>query len=222
MPVDIIENLEIIRENINRACRRCGRKPEEITLVAVTKTMSIADIRKVYDLGVRNFGENRVQEAELKIAGLSLLKPEICWHMIGHLQSNKAKLAARLFGVIQSVDSVKLAEVLNQNGDGLPVLLEVNVSGEESKSGFREADLKSTFESIKNLPNIHVNGLMTVAPIVDNPEEARPVFRRLKKISDGLNLKNLSMGMTDDYEIAIEEGATIIRLGRAIFGKRRI
>jgi PLP dependent protein len=222
MPVDIKDNLEIIRENITRACQRCGRKDEEITLVAVTKTMSVADIRKVYDLGITNFGENRVQEAELKIAGLSLLRPEICWHMIGHLQSNKAKLAARLFGVVQSVDSVKLAEVLNEHTGGLPVLLEVNVSAEESKSGLRPADLKSVFESIKNLANIQVTGLMTVAPIVENPEEVRPVFRRLKKMADDLNLKNLSMGMTDDYEVAIEEGATIIRLGRGIFGKRRI
>jgi PLP dependent protein len=223
MPVgDIEKNLEIVKEKIAKACRRCGRKPEEIKLVAVTKTVSVGDIRQAYDLGIRDFGENRVQEAELKIAGLSFLKPGITWHMIGHLQSNKARVASRLFNVIESVDSIKLAEVLNQHASGFPVLLEVNVSGEESKSGLGEADLKSAFESIKTLPNIQVTGLMTVAPIAENPEEVRPVFRRLKVLADELNLKNLSMGMTDDYEVAIEEGATIIRLGRAIFGERRI
>jgi PLP dependent protein len=222
MPVDIKGNLDNVRQRIIEACRRSGRDPEGLTLVAVTKGVKAADVRKAHELGVRNFGENRVQEAEGKIAELADLKPGICWHMIGHLQSNKARPAAGMFGVIESIDTVKLAELLNQHVRALPVLLEVNVSGETTKSGFREAELAGALRAIKEMKNLAVMGLMTVAPAVDHPEEVRPVLRRLKELADRLGLKQLSMGMSDDFEVAIEEGATSVRLGRAIFGERRI
>jgi len=222
MPVDIEKNLEIVNGRIFNACKRCGRNTADVTLVAVTKGVCAADIHRAYDLGIRNFGENRVQEAERKMEELSSIRPEICWHMIGHLQSNKARLAAKLFGVIQSVDSLKLAEILGQAAFNMRVLLEVNVSGEKTKSGFKEMEVREALKAIKDLENLSVTGLMTVAPATEHAEDLRPVFRRLRDLAGQLGLKQLSMGMTDDFEIAIEEGATLIRLGRAIFGERRI
>jgi pyridoxal phosphate enzyme (YggS family) len=221
--MDYIEkNLLEIKELIYRACQRSSRNPDDISLVAVTKLVDIEKVKRAVELGIKDIGENRVQEAEGKISGLIDLKQEITWHMIGHLQSNKVKLAVRLFDMIQSVDSIRLASILDSHSCNLPVLLEVNVSGEHSKNGFKEEELKRAMEEIRSTTGLNVKGLMTVAPLVNDAEEVRPIFRRLRKLAESLDLQHLSMGMTDDFEVAIEEGATIIRLGRAIFGERSI
>ena len=207
---------------IARACERSRRLPDEITLVAITKGVDVSAIRAAFDCGIRNFGENRVQEAEGKIAQLADLKPDVTWHMVGHLQSNKAKAAGELFDIIHSVDSVRLAEILSRRAERtLSVLLEVNVSGEATKGGFSVAGIAAAVNEIRQLPNLKTMGLMTVAPFVADPEEIRPVFRKLRELRDSLELKHLSMGMTDDFEVAIEEGASMLRIGRAIFGERR-
>ncbi len=214
-------NLESVRLRIARACRRAGRSPEEVTLVAVTKGVAPSVIAAAFELGIRNFGENRVQEAEEKIKQLSHLNPRPVWHMIGHLQSNKVKPALALFDIIQSVDSVKLAQLISRyTRKKVPVLLQVNVSGEASKSGFPLSEIGQAFEAISRLPQIGIKGLMTIAPVGDNPEDVRPVFRKLWELGDSFRLEHLSMGMTDDFEVAIEEGATMVRLGRALFGER--
>jgi hypothetical protein len=190
--------------------------------VAVTKGFEAQAIRAAFDSGIRDFGENRVQEAEGKIAQLIDLRPAVTWHMVGHLQSNKAKIAVELFDIIHSVDSVRLAEILNRRVEKpLPVLLEVNVSGEATKGGFSVGETEAAVKEIRQLPNLKVLGLMTVAPFVADTEEVRPVFRKLRELRDSLGLKHLSMGMTDDFEVAVEEGATMLRIGRAIFGERR-
>jgi pyridoxal phosphate enzyme (YggS family) len=190
--------------------------------VAVTKGFEAPVIRTAFDLGIRNFGENRVQEAEGKIAGLSELRSAITWHMVGHLQSNKAKSAVDLFDIIHSVDSVRLAGILNRLAKKqLPILLEVNVSGESTKAGFSPDQVVSAVKDIKQLNNLNLVGLMTVAPMAVEPQKVRPVFRKLRELRDLLGLKHLSMGMTDDFEVAVEEGATMLRIGRAIFGERR-
>lgn len=221
--MNIEANIRDVRGRIEQACQRSHRSPDEVTLVAVTKGFEASAIRAAFACGIRDFGENRVQEAEAKIEQLSALKPDITWHMVGHLQSNKAGTAAGLFDIIHSVDSTKLAGILNERARGtLSVLLQVNVSGEEPKSGFAVAEVANGFDEIKQLPNLHVAGLMTIAPFTDNPEEVRPVFRKLRELRDSLGLKHLSMGMTDDFEVAIEEGATMVRIGRAIFGDRRL
>jgi len=220
--VDIAANIKEVQRRIERACQRSHRSPSEITLVAVTKGFEATAIRAAFDCGIRNFGENRVQEAEDKIAQLSDLKPNVTWHMVGHLQSNKAKRATDLFDIIHSVDSVRLAEILNRRVEKtLPVLLEVNVSGEATKGGFSVDETAMAVEKIRLLPNLKVIGLMTIAPLVADPEEVRPVFRKLRELRDFLGLEHLSMGMTDDFEVAVEEGATMLRIGRAIFGDRR-
>jgi pyridoxal phosphate enzyme (YggS family) len=228
-------NLRSVQERIAAAARRAGRDPAEITLVAVTKTLSPAAIQAAYDLGLRHFGENRVEEAEAKVGHLP---DEITWHMIGHIQSRKAKRVVPLFDLVHSVDSVRLAQRLDRLSDGrpepLPVFLECNVSGEESKYGLA-ADrwtedggqrdlLLAAVNEILALSHLRVSGLMTMAPIVTDPEQARPVFVRLWQLRDELaaafpyvDWHHLSMGMTDDFEVAIEEGATMVRVGRAIF-----
>ena len=216
--MDIAANVREVQRRIAQACERSRRSPGEITLVVVTKVVEASAIRAAFDCGIRDFGENRVQEAEDKIGQLSDLKPNVTWHMVGHLQSNKAKTAVELFDIIHSVDSVRLAEILNQRAEKtLPVLLQVNVSEEATKSGFAVNEIAAAVEEIKQLPNLKVTGLMTIAPLVAEPEEVRPVFRKLRKLRDSLGLEHLSMGMTDDFEVAIEEGATILRIGRAIF-----
>jgi len=221
--VDIEANIREVQRRIARACERSRRSPDEITLVAVTKGFEVPVIRTAFNLGIRDFGENRVQEAEGKIAQLTDLKPAVTWHMVGHLQSNKAKIAMELFGIIHSVDSVRLAEILNRRVEKpLPVMLEVNVSGEVTKDGFSVGETEAAVKAIKKLPNIKVIGLMTVAPFVADPEEVRPVFRKLRELRDSLGLEHLSMGMTDDFEVAVEEGSTMLRIGRAIFGERRL
>jgi len=220
--VDIEANVREVQRRIARACERSHRSPGEITLVVVTKEVGISAIRAAFDCGLRDFGENRVQEAEDKIGQLSDLKPDVTWHMVGHLQSNKAKTAVELFDVIHSVDSVKLAEILSRRAEKtLPVLLQVNVSGEATKSGFAVNEIAVVVEEIRQLPNLRLVGLMTIAPLAAETEEVRPVFRKLRELRDSLRLEHLSMGMTDDFEVAIEEGATMLRIGRAIFGDRR-
>lgn len=236
--IDIAANLERVRERMADAARRADRNPEEITLVAVTKAIEPAMVKQAIALGLRDFGENRVQEAEWKIP----LLPEATWHMIGHLQRNKVKKALLIFDMIHSVDSLRLAQEIDRRasriGARVPVLLEVNLSGEATKYGFRMAprvtrgEEKEAFfsyvEEILRLYHLEVRGLMTMAPLVAHPEEARPYFQRLRGLREELrerfpqaSWEELSMGMTDDFEVAIEEGATMVRIGRAIFGERR-
>jgi len=190
-------------------------------VVAVTKTIEVPDIEAVFNAGIRDFGESRVQEAKPKIELLESLKPEVTWHMVGHLQTNKAKTAAQIFDIIHSVDSLRLAEALNNSSPRrLPVLIQVNVSGETTKGGFLLPEDDEAIKQVGNLPNLEIQGLMTIAPLVSDPEEVRPIFRKLRELRDALGLRHLSMGMSDDFEVAIEEGATIVRIGRAIFGER--
>lgn len=211
-----------VQRRIGEACERSHRLPSDVILVAVTKGVEAAAIRAAYDCGITNFGENRVQEAEDKIEQLSDLRGSVIWHMVGHLQTNKAKKAANLFDIIHSVDSLRLAEILSRCAEGpLPILIEVNVSGEVTKSGFAVDEIVKAVAEIRRLPNLKVIGLMTIAPIAVDPEEVRPVFRKLKELRDSMGLNHLSMGMTDDFQVAIEEGATMVRIGRAIFGERR-
>ena len=218
----IEQNVRRIEERIAGACERAGRSADEVTLVAVTKTIDIPAIEAAFDAGVVNFGENRVQEALSKIERLERLKPRLTWHMVGHLQTNKAKTAVNIFDIIHSVDSLRLAEELSRRSQrDLSVLIEVNVTGEETKSGFSVNDVNGAITRIARLPNIVIEGLMTIAPWVDDAEQVRTVFRQLRQLRDALGLKHLSMGMTDDFEVAIEEGATLVRIGRAIFGERR-
>ena len=218
---DIKKNLEAVRFRIARACLRSGRSIEEVTLIAVTKTEDTEVIKTAFELGLRNFGESRVQEAESKIKQLSDLQPKPIWHMIGHLQTNKLRTALDIFDTFQSVDSLNLAEAINRHTvRKIPVLIQVNVSEEATKGGFSVAGISKVIAQISSLSNLRIKGLMTIAPLVKNAEEVRPIFRKLRELRDTLNLEHLSMGMTDDFEIAIEEGATMIRIGRALFGER--
>jgi len=220
-PSSIQYNLVKLNERIAAACRRAGRSPSEVTLIAVSKTVEPAAMLEAYHCGIRHFGENRVQEAQRKFPVFDVLDPPVVRHLIGHLQSNKVKTALSLFDLIHSIDTLELAQAINRRAaTRRPVLLEVNVSGEASKSGFSPSGLTEVFDRIAGLPNLEVRGLMTVAPAVDDPEEARPFFRQLRDLRDRLGLKERSMGMTGDFEAAIEEGATLIRVGRAIFGER--
>lgn len=217
----IEQNVRDLQQRITRACAGAGRSPDEVTLVAVSKTVQADAIEAAFNAGIRHFGESRVQEAKTKIEQLQRLKPGITWHMVGHLQTNKAKTAAAIFDIIHSVDSLNLAETLNDcSPKRLPVLIQVNVSAEATKGGFMLSEVQETLKQMRRLPNLDIQGLMTIAPWVDNAEEVRPVFRRLRQLRDALELKHLSMGMSDDFEVAIEEGATLVRIGRAIFGER--
>jgi hypothetical protein len=210
-----------IRKRIAKAAENAGRSPSEITLVAVTKTVDAPAIREAFTSGLRHFGESRIQEAREKLPQLSALQPAPTWHMVGHLQTNKAKTAAELFDVIHSVDSLKVAETISQNSNcDKPVLVQVNVAGESSKYGFALQDTIAALEHIARLPHLRINGLMTIAPYTDDPEEVRPVFRRLRLMRNSLGLEHLSMGMSHDFEVAIQEGATMVRIGQAIFGER--
>ena len=225
---EIEVNLQAVRERIAAAARRAGRDPAEITLVAVSKTQPVEVIGVAYELGLRDFGENRLEEAESK---LDRLPDDIRWHMVGHVQSRKAAQAVRPYALVHSVDSVKLARRLDrfagEIGRTLPVLLEVNVSGEASKYGLQPADVEAAVEAMRGFECLQIQGLMTMAPIVPDPEDARPVFVALRELRErlaarfpDLDWRHLSMGMTDDFEVAVEEGATIVRIGRAIFGER--
>jgi PLP dependent protein len=217
----IEQNVRDLQQRIASACAGAGRSPDEVTLVAVSKTVQADAIEAAFNAGIRHFGESRVQEAKTKIEQLQRLKPDINWHMVGHLQTNKAKTAAVIFDIIHSVDSLKLAEALNNcSPRRLPILVQVNVSAEATKGGFMLSEVQETVKQMRRLPNLDIQGLMTIAPWVDNAEEVRPVFRHLRQLRDALGLKHLSMGMSDDFEVAIEEGATLVRIGRAIFGER--
>ncbi len=224
----IRENIERVRERMDAACRRAGRRVDEVKLIAVSKTVQAERIREAYEAGLREFGENRVQEAVSKQPALADL--DITWHLIGHLQSNKAKLARELFHWIHSVDSVHLARRLDQAVAGrarpLRVLLQVNLGGEESKSGVGESDLAGLAAEVSQLRSLEIGGLMAIPPFCENPQDARPYFSRLRQLAGifaALNaprVTELSMGMSHDFEAAIEEGATMIRVGTAIFGAR--
>jgi PLP dependent protein len=208
-----------VRARMSRAAERCGRDPAGIMLLAVTKVFPAAVIREAYDLGLRDFGENYVQEFETKAPEVADL-PGARFHLIGHLQSNKSKRAAELFQVIQTVDSSKLAGRLNESGRPLEVMLEVKVSPEQAKSGADPADLPQLVAAVRACPNLRLLGLMTMPPWSEDPEVSRPYFRRLRELAGELGLPQLSMGMSHDFEAAIEEGSTCIRVGTALFGKR--
>ena len=220
-------NIERVRERIAAAERRAGRQGE-VTLIAVSKTHPAETVAAAFRQGLTRFGENRVEEAGPKAEALRDLPVE--WHMIGHLQSRKAADVFPWASLVHSVDSVKLAGRLSRAappGGSLSILLQVNVSGEASKEGFAPEEMTAATEMIAAFPGLRIEGLMTMAPISDNPEDARPVFRNLRQVRDGLarqfphlSWRHLSMGMTDDFEVAIEEGATLVRIGRAIFGER--
>jgi len=219
--MSIEENLHLVRDRIARAAERAGRSPQEVTLIAVTKSVELSAIEAAYQAGIAHFGENRVQEAKPKVEQLTPRQTKLHWHMVGHLQTNKAKTAADIFDIIHSVDSLKLAETLNDcSPKRLPILIQVNVSAEASKGGFTLSEVNEAVRQIGRLPNLEIQGLMTIAPWVDNAEEVRPIFRQMRQLRDALGLRHLSMGMSDDFEVAIEEGATLVRLGRAIFGER--
>jgi pyridoxal phosphate enzyme (YggS family) len=214
----VARNLENICETIEQAAAAANREPAGVRLVAVSKTFPVEAIRAALAAGHTLFGENRIQEALPKIDTLTTVGAS--FHLIGHLQSNKARHAGE-FGMVESVDSIKLARAIDKRLDHpLPILLEVNVSGEASKNGFRPDDLDRACTEIQALPKLNVQGLMTVAPLAADPEEVRPYFRQLRELRDALGLQELSMGMTNDFPVAIEEGATIVRIGRAIFGDR--
>ncbi len=233
--MSIAENIATIREQIQRAATRAGRDARQIALMAVTKTHPPERIREAYVAGLRVFGENRVQEFSTKASTLSDL-PAAEWHMIGHLQTNKAGKAAELFSSIDSIDSLKLAEKLNAAARALnktlQVLIEVNVGGEAAKSGVAldSPDLEELLEAAPRLESLRVEGLMTIPPFAEDPEEARLYFRKLRRLRDqiaarklpAISMAVLSMGMSHDFEVAIEEGSTCVRIGTAIFGERTV
>lgn len=226
--MDLAGNLENVRARIRAACERAGRNPDEVTLLAVSKGQPPELIKAASELGLNLFGENKVQEAKAKIP---LCPSRLHWHMIGHLQSNKCRDAVHFFEMIQSVDSLELAREINKWADKsaktMPILLEVNIAGESTKFGFKPETLLAELPAINALPRIEINGLMTMAPWTLDAEKVRPVFRRLREIKAecerilGASLRHLSMGMSSDYEVAIEEGSTIVRIGTAIFGERK-
>jgi len=228
LATSLASNLKQVQERIARAATRAGRSASDITLVAVSKTFPAEAIRAAYELGLRHFGENRVQEWELKRPVLADLAAT--WHLVGHLQSNKARRSTSLFQRVDSVDSIPLAQRLDATAADerkrLQILIEVHLGGEETKSGVAEPDLLQLAESIAQLQNLELLGLMTIPPYFKMPEEVRPFFRKLRDLRDsvagklGLPLPVLSMGMSHDFEIAIEERATEIRIGTALFGER--
>jgi pyridoxal phosphate enzyme (YggS family) len=229
METNIAANISKIRQQIAAAAARAGRDAHSIRLMAVTKTVSPEKISQAINAGITMFGENYVQEAKEKI---TILGKQTQWHMIGHLQTNKAKYALTLFDYVHSVDRIELARELDKRarvaGHKMNILIEVNVSGEQTKNGVSAKDVHALITHISPLENISVRGLMTMAPYSDNPENSRPYFSALRNLHNqisreqipGIRMEELSMGMTDDFEVAIEEGATIVRIGRAIFGPR--
>jgi len=228
--MSIADNIQSILARIDTVARECGRDPKDIQLVAVSKLFPASAIDEAIQAGQRVFGENYIQEAEAKIDELG----DRCrFHFIGHLQSNKAKIAARLFDVIETVDSVKLARTLSRHlqdlGRTMQILLQVNIGEDEKKSGLAATETEKLFLEIRELPNIEIIGLMTMPPFTDDPEDARPYFKQLRELAQQLEARGLfpqgrkielSMGMSNDYHIAIQEGATIVRVGTAIFGHR--
>ncbi len=222
------ENVQKIKERIERACERAGRDPGEVSILAASKTRTPEEIREVFEAGIRLFGENRVQEARDKIPLLSDLSIE--WHMIGHLQRNKVKYAVNLFDVVESLDSKELADELEKRlskvGKKMRVFIEVKLSPEETKHGCSPEEALELAKYVLSLEHLKLEGLMTVPPYFEDLELVRPYFRKLREIRDnledalGVNLPHLSMGMSHDFEVAVEEGATIVRIGTAIFGER--
>ena len=231
--MSIADNIARVHTQIESAARRAGREPDQIELMAVTKTVPLERIREAYQSGIRLLGENRVQEFEAKRSALSELT-DARWNMIGHLQTNKAARAAELFYSVESVDSLRLAHKLNsaasEFGKTLPILMEINIGGESAKSGIAPAseDLELVLRAAPELPHLRFEGLMTVPPYSDDPERSRPFFRTMRELASsiqrrglpGVNMSVLSMGMSHDFEIAIEEGATRVRVGTALFGER--
>ena len=225
MPASLQANLQAVRQAIAASAERASRDPSAVTLVAVTKTVSVERIHEAITLGLRIFGENRVQEALPKMDEIG--PANIDWHLVGHLQTNKIKFLEGRFQMVQSVDSAGLAEALDRRlQSALDVLVEVNVAEEPQKTGALPADLPAIARTVAAAGHLRLRGLMTIAPMVSDPEQVRPIFRRLRSLRDetshelGMPLPVLSMGMTDDYPVAVEEGATMLRLGRALFGPR--
>ncbi len=225
----IEDNYRAVEKRVNDACKAVGRDPKEVTLIAVSKTKPLSDIEKLIAIGVREFGENKVQEMKDKFDNVST---PVNFHLIGHLQTNKVKYAVGRACMIHSLDSYHLAEAIEKEAAKkdvtVPVLIEVNVAEEDSKFGLKTEEVLPLINEIKDFPHIKIEGLMTIAPFVENPEDNRPVFRTLKQLLldikskniDNVSMNVLSMGMTNDFEIAIEEGATMVRVGTAIFGER--
>ncbi len=223
------DNLQSVQQRVQNACDRSGRKREDVKLIAVSKTKPVEMIREIYEEGIRDFGENHPQEIRDKVPAMP---QDINWHMIGHLQTNKIKYIIERTCMVHSVDSIHLAEELSKaavnHGRVMPVLIEVNMAGEETKNGISPSEALDFITRASAFPGINIQGLMTIAPNTENAEENRPVFREMKKLFidikdkniDNVNMKHLSMGMTGDFEVAIEEGATMIRVGTAIFGAR--
>lgn len=223
------ENLAQVQENIRKACEKSGRSPESVTLIAVSKTMPVSRLEDAYNAGSRDFGENKVQEIMDKYPALP---SDIRWHMIGHLQRNKVKYIVDKVCMIHSVDSLRLAEEISAQAGKkhveVDILLEVNIAQEESKFGISREDALQLAEEIARLPHIHIKGLMSIAPFVEDPEENREYFRQIRELAvdiqekkvNNIDMSVLSMGMTGDYMVAIEEGATMVRIGTGIFGKR--
>ena len=227
--MSITENLSMVENKIAAACKRSGRERDEVKLIAVSKTQPVEAIREAIEYGINSFGENRVQELREKT---EIIKDNLDWHLIGHLQTNKVKFVVGKVSLIHSLENIRLAEALDKEaaklGITVDVLAEINVAKEASKFGVNPEDAENFIREVSKFPNINIKGLMTVAPYTDISEENRKYFRQLKKIMVDLNSKNihnvsmnvLSMGMTGDYEVAIEEGATLVRVGTGIFGSR--
>jgi pyridoxal phosphate enzyme (YggS family) len=219
--MSIAENIEALRDRIGAAAERAGRDPAGVRLIGASKSVPPVAVAEAIDAGLHDFGENFLQEAEQRIDALGVRAGEATWHFIGHLQTNKVAAALQRFDILQSVDSLRLAQQVSRRAtQPKRILLEVNVAGETSKFGFAPGDLAEAVAQIRQLPNLDLAGLMTIAPATPDPEAVRPVFRMLKQLALEHGLAELSMGMTDDFEVAIEEGATMVRVGRAIFGER--
>lgn len=223
------ESYELIKQEIRERAIKVGRNPEDILLLGVTKTVDVPMMQAAYDIGITHFGENRVQEYLRKA---DILNKDCCWHIIGRLQTNKVKYLDQRIQLIHSLDRLELAEALDRRGKNInyrfPVLVQVNVAGESTKAGISPENLKNFLISLSKLGNIHVKGLMTIAPYAEDPEDVRYVFRELRKLSvdmcrervENINMDELSMGMSNDYPVAVEEGATIVRIGSSLFGER--
>lgn len=228
--MELRENIENVAERISRAAERASRAPGGVRLVAVTKTVSADRVREAAEAGLRVFGENRVQEARAKVEALGRFNEGLEWHMLGHLQRNKARQAVAMFELIHSVDSLELLRLVDREarriGKTQRVLVEVKLSPEEAKHGVAEGELSGLLEEARGLGNVRVEGLMTMPPYFDDPELTRPFYATLQRLkeaaaADGFALAELSMGMTNDFEVAIEEGSTMVRVGTALFGARQ-
>ncbi len=230
--IQLLENIKNIYRKISSAAIRSGRSPFDVQLIAATKTVPVEKIREAVELGLRDIGENRVQEAKEKILKIEGGREgfELRWHLIGHLQKNKVKTAVQLFDLIHSLDSLALADLINKYAEKIEktqrVLIQVKLSEEETKHGVAEEDLMGLIEAVSKMNNIKLEGLMTMPPYFDDPEKARPFFKKLRELRDeaeqkGFQLPELSMGMTNDFEVAILEGATMVRIGTGIFGERK-